>query len=723
MKRYTGKFILFFLLLSVGLSSQSVFADDGYKLWLRYDEISDNSVLQQYRANIQEVVLQGNSETYSIVEEELKNGISGLLGRDIPVSSQLSNRSALIVGTPSSSSIISSLNLENRLKSVGDEGFILEQQTVDGSPQLVIAANTDVGALYGAFHLLRLMQTHKDLRNISVESAPKIQHRVLNHWDNLDRTVERGYAGLSLWEWKTLPNYEDYRYADYARANASIGINGTVLNNVNADPRMLTEQYIKKAAKLADIFRPFGIKVYFSANFFAPERVGGLENSDPLNPKVQQWWKDKADQIYKHIPDFGGFLVKANSEGQPGPQNYGRSHAEGANVLAEAVAPHGGIVMWRAFVYSPEQEDRFREGYDEFVPLDGEFADNVILQVKNGPIDFQPREPFHPLFGALPQTNTMMELQITQEYFGFSNHLAYMGPLYTEALNADTYAKGEGSTVAKVIDGEIFNYEHTGVAGVANTGTNRNWTGHPFGQANWYVFGRLAWDHTLTAKEIADNWIRMTFTHDENFVEPVKEIMMMSREAGVRYRNPLGLTHLYKQGEHYGPAPWTSDLPRPDWTAVYYHRADSEGIGFDRTETGSNAIEQYQPEVREKFDELEDTPEEYLLWFHHVSWDHKMSTGRTLWEELVHRYYQGVEDVREMQEKWATVEGLIDQQRYDHVKALLEIQEEDAVWWRNACVLYFQTFSEQPIPSQYEKPEHSLDYYKQLEEIHHIARF
>src|SRR5699024_5785462 len=517
---------------------------------------------------------------------------------------------------------------------------------------IVIAANRDIGVLYGIFHFLRQLQTHQSIRDISIQSAPKIQHRLLNHLANLDGAVVRGYAGLSLWDWSTLPRYKSPRYTDYARANASVGINGTVLNNVNADPNVLTEQYLEKAAKLADIFRPYGIKVYLSANFYAPMRIGGLDTADPLDPEVQEWWKEKTDEIYEHIPDFGGFLVKANSEGQPGPADYDRSHAEGANVLAEAVKRHGGIVMWRAFVYSPEQDDRFREGYDEFVPLDGKFADNVILQVKNGPIDFQPREPFHPLFGALPETNTMLELQITQEYFGFSNHLAYMGPLYEDALQADTYAKGEGSTVAKVIDGEDFGYDYTGIAGVANTGTNRNWTGHPFGQSNWYVYGRMAWDHSLTAEEVADEWIKMTFTHNEGFVEHVKDMMMKSREAGVKYRNPLGLTHLYAQGHHYGPAPWTKDLSRDDWTAVYYHRADSAGIGFDRTESGSNAVEQYHQPIESKFRNLEQTPEDYLLWFHHLPWDYKMNNGQTLWYELVHRYYEGVEMVRDMQQTW-----------------------------------------------------------------------
>ncbi|HKK46209.1 MAG TPA: alpha-glucuronidase, partial [Balneolaceae bacterium] len=520
---------------------------------------------------------------------------------------------------------------------------------------------------------------------------------------------------LSLWQWSKLPEYKSPRYVDYARANASIGINGAVLNNVNADPRILTEQFLKKAAAIADVFRPYGIKVYFSANFYAPKRIGGLDTADPMDPKVRKWWKQKVNQIYKYIPDFGGFLVKANSEGQPGPADYNRTQAQGANVMAEALKPHGGIVMWRAFVYNAGGEDRAKQAYDKFVPLDGKFDDNVIVQVKNGPIDFQPREPFHPLFGALKRTNTMMELQITQEYFGFSNHLAYLGPLYEEVLDSDTYAKGKGSTVAKVIEGQVYNYNQTGIAGVANTGNDINWTGHPFGQANWFVFGRLAWDPTQSSEDIADDWIRMTFTNNEKFIKPVKGMMMKSREAGVKYREPLGLAHLCIQGQHYGPAPWTKDMPRPDWTAVYYHRADSVGIGFDRTQTGSNAVEQYNQPIEGKFRQLKSTPDKLLLWFHHVPWDYKMNSGRTLWQELVHQYYKGVDMVRNMQKTWDSVEGLIDEERYQHVKALLKIQEKDAVWWRNACVLYFQTFSNRPIPDQYEKPAHTLEYYKKLE--------
>jgi len=723
MRNNFTKTVVFLIVILVAGISLDARAEDGYRLWLRYEKVQNKEILGEYQSLLNEIVLQQNSQTISAAEQEMQKGLNGLLGKHIPIRNSLGGNHSLIIGTPQQSSLIRQLNLMASFSKIGPEGFVIKEVKIKGNSHIVIAANNDIGVLYGVFAFLRQLQTYQSIRDISIESAPKIQHRLLNHWDNLDRTVERGYAGLSLWEWSTLPEYKSPRYVDYARANASIGINGAVINNVNSDPRIMTEQYLKKVQTLADVFRPYGIKVYISANFYAPMRIGGLDTADPLDPKVRQWWKDKVDQIYKYIPDFGGFLVKANSEGQPGPADYDRTHAEGANVLAEALKPHGGIVMWRAFVYGADQEDRFREGYDEFVPLDGQFMDNVILQVKNGPIDFQPREPFHPLFGALDQTNTMLELQITQEYFGFSNHLAYLGPLYEEALQSDTYAKGEGSTVAKVIDGSVYGYEHTGIAGVANTGTDRNWTGHPFGQANWYVFGRMAWNHSLTAEEVADEWIKMTFSHDKDFVEPVKEMMMKSREAGVKYREPLGLAHLCIQGQHYGPAPWTKDMPRPDWTAVYYHRADSIGIGFDRTASGSNAVEQYHHPIEDKFRDVETTPAEYLLWFHHVPWDYKMNSGRTLWAELVHRYYEGVEMVRQMQETWNSIEGMIDKERFNHVKALLEIQEEDAVWWRNACVLYFQTFSDRPIPEGYKKPKHSLEYYKKLAETKHYARF
>jgi len=594
------------------------------------------------------------------------------------------------------------------------EGFIISTSLL-GAKKIVITANSDKGVLYGVFHFLRLLQTQQDISKLNIYSAPKLKLRLLNHWDNLNRTVERGYAGFSIWDWHKLPGYLDKRYIDYARANASIGINGTVLTNVNANATVLTETYLKKVAALADVFRPYGIKVYLTARFSSPIEIGELKTADPLDKDVQQWWKKKADEIYSLIPDFGGFLVKANSEGQPGPQSYGRNHADGANMLADAVASHGGIVMWRAFVYSNETpEDRHKQAYNEFVPLDGKFKSNVMVQVKNGAIDFQPREPFHPLFGAMPKTPLMMEFQLTQEYLGQATSLAYLAPLFKECMESDTYANGKGSTVAKIIDGSLNNHVLNGIAGVANIGSDINWCGHPFAQANWYALGRLSWDYNLSSEQIADEWLRMTFINDTSFLTPVKKIMLASREAVVNYMTPLGLHHLMGTGHHYGPAPWVSNLSRADWNPVYYHKADSTGIGFNRTTTGSNAVSQYAPEVAKKFENSTTCPEEYLLWFHHIPWNFKMKTGNTLWNELCRRYYTGTESIRDMQKTWITLEPKIDPDRYKQVKMLLQVQEEEAVWWRNACLLYFQTFSKLPIPSGYEKPNQTLDYYKQL---------
>jgi alpha-glucuronidase len=587
---------------------------------------------------------------------------------------------------------------------------VIRSESIGGQRATIVAANADVGVLHGVFRFLRLLQTHESLEDLSLVETPRVQLRVLNHWDNLDRTVERGYAGFSLWDWHKLPDYLSPRYTDYARANASIGINGTVLTNVNANATALTPEYIRKAAALADVFRPWGIRVYLTARFSAPMEIDSLETADPLDPSVAAWWKAKAAEIYQHIPDFGGFLVKANSEGQPGPQDYGRTHAEGANMLADAVAPQGGVVMWRAFVYSNEEpEDRAKQAWNEFTPLDGHFRPNVLIQVKNGPIDFQPREPFHPLFGAMPKTPLMMEFQITQEYLGLATHLTYLAPLYEEVLRADTYARGEGSLVSDVIDGTLHDYPRTGMAGVANTGTDRNWCGSVMACANWYAFGRLAWDPDLDSATIADEWLRMTFTGDPAFVVPVRTMMLSSREAGVEYRTPLGLHHLMARGHHWGPGPWVSGGPRADWTSVYYHCADEEGIGFDRTKTGSDAVSQYFPPLPERWGRLETVPEEYLLWFHHVPWGHRMASGRTLWDEMVLRYQRGVVRVRVMQVTWSQLAGLIDSERHEQVAAFLAIQEKEARWWRDACVLYFQTFSGRPLPEGYESPERALD--------------
>jgi alpha-glucuronidase len=669
-------------------------AEDGYELWLRYRLVAKPALLQTYRAALSRLVLPGDSPTL-----DARAG------------------GALVAGTRTSCPEIAALGLDADLAPLGREGFLLRSTALRGTPAVVIAANTEIGVLYGAFALLRRLQTEGAVEALDERSSPRVRHRVLDHWDNLDRTVERGYAGFSLWDWWKLPDYRDPRYTDYARANASLGINGTVLTNVNADATSLTHEYLLKAAALADVFRPYGIRVYLTARFSAPIEIGGLKTADPLDRGVAAWWKRKADEIYGVIPDFGGFLVKANSEGQPGPQDYGRSHAEGANMLADALSPHGGIVMWRAFVYSHEVPvDRAKQAYDEFQPLDGAFRPNVLVQVKNGPIDFQPREPFHPLFGAMPKTPLMLELQITQEYLGFATHLVFLGPLFEEVLRADTYARGQGSTVAKVVDGTLDGHELSGIAGVANTGTDRNWCGSVFACANWYAFGRLAWDHSLSSERIADEWLRMTFANDPAFLAPAARMMLGSREAAVDYMTPLGLVHLMARNHHYGPGPWVSGGPRPDWTSVYYHHADAEGIGFDRTATGSDAVAQYAPPVRDELASLERIPERYLLFFHHVPWDHRMRSGKTLWDELVGHYRRGVEAVRAMQRQWAALAGAIDEERYEQVRVFLQIQEREARWWRDACVLYFRTFARRPLPPGYEPPAHTLEYYMAIDE-------
>ncbi|HET7378707.1 MAG TPA: alpha-glucuronidase family glycosyl hydrolase, partial [Gaiellales bacterium] len=484
--------------------------EDGYDLWLRYRLVGDSGRLAEYRAALTHLVVEGDSPTLRAAHDELTRGIKGLLGADMPHADHVVRDGALIAGTPRSSRLIAALPqpIADDLRQAGDEGFLLRAIRVQDRQAIVIAANRDIGVLYGAFALLRLIQTQRPLGDLALVSAPALRLRLLDHWDNLDGTVERGYAGRSLWDWSRLPDSPgamDPRYRDYARANASLGINGSVLTNVNADARVLAPAFLGKVAALAGVFRPYGIRVYLTARFSAPIELGGLATADPLDSAVRTWWRRKVDEIYHVVPDFGGFLVKANSEGQPGPQDYHRTHADGANMLADALRPHGGVVMWRAFVYSSEvPSDRVRQAYDEFVPLDGQFRDNVLLQVKNGPLDFQPREPFHPLFGAMRRTPLLMEAQITKEYLGQDTHLAFLAPLWEEVLRADTYARGPGSTVGQEI---------RGLAGVANVGSDRDWCGSDFNQANWYAFGRLAWDHSLSSAAIADEWIRMTFSN------------------------------------------------------------------------------------------------------------------------------------------------------------------------------------------------------------------
>jgi alpha-glucuronidase len=706
---------LSFLFLILAYTGAGVMAEDGYNLWLRYERVTDEKLLREYRALISTIIMQGESPTLLVARKEISDGLTGLLDKEVPHTGKIEKSGAVIIGTPSTSKTIKSLDRKTELQRIGSEGFIIESIRINNMPATAIMANTDIGALYGVFHFLHMLQTYQSINGIKIVQAPRIQHRILNHWDNLDRTVERGYAGFSLWDWHKLPEYLYPRYTDYARANASIGINGASLTNVNANAAVLTGQFLDKFAALAAVFRPFGIRLYLAVRWSSPIEIGGLKSADPLDPLVQKWWKDKANEIYLRIPDLGGFLVKANSEGQPGPGDYGRSHAEGANMLADALAPHGGLVMWRAFVYSTEDRtDRAKQAYKEFQPLDGQFRKNVLIQVKNGPIDFQPREPFHPLFGAMPKTPLMMEFQITKEYTGFATHLVYLAPQYKEVLDSDTYANGNGSEVAKVIDGTLHGYTHTAIAGVANTGTDRNWSGSHFDQANWYAFGRLAWDHSLTAEVIAEEWVRMTFTNEKSFTQPVVKMMMGSWATVVDYMTPLGLHHIMGTGHHYGPAPWVSELSRDEWNPVYYHRADPKGIGFDRTPSGSDAVSQYFPPLNNIFGDTEKTPQKFLLWFHHIPWDHKMESGRTLWNELVYRYNRGVNSVRMMQKTWASLEGLIDERRFRDVEIFLSIQEKEAVWWRDACLLYFQTFSGMPISKTYEQPKHTLEYYRKL---------
>jgi alpha-glucuronidase len=692
------------------------YGEDGYGLWLHYRPVTGEEQRQRTEEILRKVVVgEAPSGTYDIIRDELVRAANGMIGRKVMFSGDFTQDASLVIGTPDDFEALQSDAIKDQLKSAGEEGFIINRMN-NPSSTIAVIANSPVGALYGMFHLLREMQNHTNIHQLlPIVSAPKISERILNHWDNLDRTVERGYAGFSIWDWHKLPDYIDRRYIDYARANASVGINGTVLTNVNANALVLTPPYIEKVKALADIFRPYGIKVYLTARFNSPMEIGGLDTADPLDWKVKEWWKDKADEIYAAIPDFGGFLVKANSEGQPGPQNYGRSHADGANMLAAALKPHGGIVMWRAFVYSADvPEDRAKQAYNEFEPLDGEFEDNVFVQVKNGPIDFQPREPFHPLFGAMKQTKLALEFQITQEYLGQGTSLVYLAPLFKDCLDSRTWRPDPVSTVASVVDGSDFGQRQTVMAGVSNIGTDRNWTGHPFGQSNWYAFGRLAWDHALTPEQIAKEWIGLTFGNDQELVSTISRIMLHSWETAISYSTPLGLHHIMGRGHHYGPGPWVEG-GRPDWTAVYYHRADSLGIGFDRTSTGSNAVSQYAPEVATRWENIRTCPDPYLLWFHHLPWGFTMRSGNTLWEELCLEYDSGVRGVEEMRELWAMLKDKIDDERFNQVSMLLKIQEKEANWWKNSCLLYFQTFSKMEFPVGMEPPTGTLEYYKSLQ--------
>lgn len=650
-----NKYISTFITIVAGmLFSMSAMAYDGARLWL--PAASD--------ANGATVKLEAKGAAAAIAAQELRDSWSG-------------NGTVVL--------------RVKRDKALGEDGY----RIIPSGDNLTVTANSGTGLLYGAYHLLRMQSMGKPVDSVITE-VPAFDLRVLNHWDNLDGTIERGYAGKSLWKWEELPGKVSPRYKEYARANASVGINGVVLNNVNASSRILSREYIEKVRVLADIFRPYGIKVYLSANFAAPMQLDSLPTADPLDKDVAKWWKKKCDEIYAAIPDFGGFLVKANSEGQPGPCDFGRTHAEGANMMARALRPHGGKVMWRAFVYSPVDADRAKQAYMEFQPLDGKFDDNVIVQIKNGPVDFQPREPFSPLFGAMPSTPQMAELQVTQEYLGHANHVAFLAPMWEEFFG---WVKPESLKA---------------IAGVANIGDDENWTGHPLAQANWYAFGRLAWNPALTSGEIVREWLPAGVygSHDvpADIKSGIEDMMLMSREAVVDYMMPLGLHHLFAFGHHYGPEPWCNpEGARPDWLPSYYHRADSAGIGFDRSPSGSNAIAQYPEPYRSLYASSSTCPDNLLLWFHHLPWDYKMKSGATLWDELCRHYERGCVAVSDMQKSWMKAKPYIAPEFYRDVEERLATQARDAIWWKDGCLLYFGEISGMPLPDDVTAPVHTLE--------------
>ena len=697
-------------ILSILAFSIATTAETGYGLWLRYAAIPDTVLRNQYRTSAAQIVVQGTDSTHLALRNELKRGFDSLLSQNTTISTSITMNGAVVAGTPASSSIINGLGLT---LDANTEAYRIVTMTVSGSNVIVIASRGSAGVLYGAFHLLRLLQTNKSIASLDLSEKPKIKRRLLNHWDNLDGSVERGFAGNSLWQWSKLPGTISTKYQDYARANASIGINGTVLNNVNNtnNTQILSSGYLSKIKTLAGVFRPYGIKVYLSAYFDAPQALGGLNTYDPLNAQVIAWWANKATEIYDSIPDFGGFLVKAGSEGQPGPGTYNRTHAQGANCIAAALAPHGGVCIWRAFVYATSIDtDRMKRAYKEFKPLDSvnAFSGNVILQAKNGPYDFQPREPVQPLFGGFHNTHVGMEFEITLEYLGQGIQLVYMGPYWKEVFDFDTYENGAGSTVGKVIDGTRNNDTVTCVSGVSNIGDSTNWCGHHFHQANWFAYGRLAWNHDLQPDSIADDWARMTWGNNQSMVNTVTAMMSGSREACVNYMTPLGLCGLFCMGssffgsDHYGPCPSQNDNPsQPDWNAVYWHKADAAGVGYDRTtSTGSGYTNQYYATNRNNYNGLATTPDNLLAAFHHVSWSYVLpSTGRTFWNELCYRYCTGCQYVHNLRTQWSSLNGLVDAARYSQVSAKLATHETDANTWRTTCTAYFKGFSGMAIAS------------------------
>jgi alpha-glucuronidase len=705
---------LLFAPLLFCVTANAACAEDGHDLWLRYVPVNAPA---ETKAAATAIVAQGHSPSLDAAAGELKRGLDGLLAQATPAA-DTPRDGAIVIGTPVSSLLIAALKLP--LAAAGAEGFLIRNTRLDGHSVTVIAANRDIGVIYGVFAYLRRIQTGKPVTGLDITDAPKLMVRVLDHWDNLDGSIERGYAGASLWRWQTLPAVRDPRYGEYARADASVGINGAVLNNVNSNTQILSSAYIEKVAALAEEFRPWGVKVWLAPRFTAPQELGGLKTSDPLDPRVRAWWRAKVEEIYRAIPDFGGFLIKANSEGVPGPQDYGRSHSDGANMYADLLKPHGGIVMYRAFVYDDPGKDwkldRIAEAYRIIKPFDGRFRDNVIVQEKEGPLDFQAREPFAPLFGAMPRTQMAVEFPVTKEYTGQGVDISYLGSMYEEIYQSDTHAYGKGSTVARIVEGKYNKATKlTGVAGVANTGNDRNWTGSIFNQANWYAFGRFAWDPDSSARNVGEEWTRMTFGNDPAVVPVVTDMLMRSLPALINYQQPLGLAFLDidKANTHYGPWLWYNEASRPDWGDVYYHRADASGLGVDRSPSGYNSGAQYHSPLKEQWSKPETTPDDLLLWFHHLPWDYRMKSGDTLWEELQARYHRGVAAVERLQSDWAGLKGKVDDARFTAMSQLLQMQHRDAVWFRDAELAYFVQFAKRPFTGAY-KPKYSLDYYKAL---------
>jgi len=690
--------------------STCVQAEDGYECWLRYRPVADPALLERYRELASEIVVVGDSPVLDAAGRELYQGLSHMLNQRVSLVKQIAHNGTVVVGSLDSSldamahnrSSVDALNAAQLVSAIGDggtfgkeklgpEGFTIRSTITFGRHVIAIFGQTDRGALYGTFHLLRLIQTRQPIGKLDIENRPDCPLRVVNHWDNPGDTGERGYAGMPIFHWEKLPELEP-RYRDYGRLLASVGVNGCVVNNVNTAKnnltgwKLITTPYLDKAAALADVFRDYGVKMYISVNFASPMLIDGFDTADPLDPKVQQWWKDKADEIYAHIPDFGGFLVKADSEGEPGPFTYGRNHAEGANMLAAALEPHGGLVMWRAFVYGHKDIDRAMQAFANFKPLDGRFADNVIIQIKNGPMDFQVREPVSPLFGRMPATNLMIELQITQEYTGHSTHLCYLVPQWKYFLEFDTRAEGPGSTLDKVVDGSLHGYAHSGMAGVANIGSDRNWTGHHLAQANMYGYGRLAWDPDISSETITDEWVRMTFGHDPEVVDTISRMLLDSWRTYENYTSPLGVGFMCNRGSHYDPD--------PAGRQAKYHHADEEGVGYDRTQaTGSGYTAQYHAPVARMFESLETCPDELLLFFHHVPYTHRLKSGKTVIQHIYDSHFDGVAQARGFRAAWKSLEGKIDYERYVHVLDRLDQQIEHATLWRDTINDYFLELS------------------------------